>query len=58
MTRNPRWRAIPTELSVEQFEHFVLPHLDNGRGRRGPPPSLSLHKIFNYILQALYMGCL
>jgi len=58
MTRNPRWRAIPTELSVEQFEHFVLPHLDKGRGRRGPPPSLSLHKIFNYILQALHMGCL
>jgi transposase len=32
-----------------------LPHLS--RGRRGPPPTLSLHKIFNYILKALYMGC-
>ncbi|WP_256983287.1 IS5 family transposase [Caballeronia sordidicola] len=43
------------KLSVAQFEQFVLPHLS--RGRRGPPPQLSLHKIFNYILQVLYMGC-
>jgi transposase len=42
-------------LSLEQFEQFVLPHLS--RGRRGPPPTLALHKIFNYILQVLYMGC-
>jgi transposase len=43
------------KLSVAQFEEFILPHLS--RGRRGPPPQLSLHKIFNYILQVLYMGC-
>jgi hypothetical protein len=24
---------------------------------RGPAPTLTLHKIFNYILQLLYMGC-
>jgi transposase len=48
-------QAIPTKLSVEQFEQFVLPHLS--RGRRGPAPTLALHKIFNYILQLLYMGC-
>jgi transposase len=48
-------QAIPTKLSVEQFEQFVLPHLS--RGRRGPTPTLALHKIFNYILQLLYMGC-
>ncbi|MFL9902079.1 transposase [Paraburkholderia fungorum] len=42
-------------MSVEQFEQFVLPHLS--RGRRGPAPTLALHKIFNYILQLLYMGC-
>ncbi|SAL04276.1 Transposase DDE domain protein [Caballeronia arationis] len=48
-------QAIPTKLSVEQFEQFVLPHLS--RGRRGPAPTLGLHKIFNYILQLLYMGC-
>jgi transposase len=57
MTGNPCWQAIPTELSVAQFEQFVLPHLDKGKGRRGPRLSVSLHKIFNYILQALYMGC-
>ena len=56
MTGNPCWQAIPTKLSEAQFEEFVLPHLS--RGRRGPPPTLSLHKIFNYILKALYMGCL
>ena len=55
MTGNPCWQAIPTKLSEAQFEEFVLPHLS--RGRRGPPPTLSLHKIFNYILRALYMGC-
>ena len=55
MTGNRCWQAIPTKLSVAQFEQFVLPHLK--RGRRGPPPTLSLHKIFNYILLALYTGC-
>jgi transposase len=55
MTESPHWQVIPTKLSVEQFEQFVSPHL--GRGRRGPPPTLALHTIFNYILQALYMGC-
>jgi transposase len=48
-------QAIPTKLSVGQFEQFVLPHLSTGR--RGPAPTLGLHKIFNYILQLLYMGC-
>jgi len=55
MTGTPCWQAIPTKLSLEQFEEFVLPHLS--RGRRGPPPTLSLHKIFNYVLKLLYMGC-
>jgi transposase len=49
------WQVIPSKLSLGQFEQFVLPHLS--RGRRGPPPTLALHKIFNYILQVLYMGC-
>ena len=55
MTGKPSWQAIPTKLSEAQFEEFVLPHLS--RGRRGPQPTLSLHRIFNYILKALYMGC-
>ncbi|MCA7989004.1 transposase, partial [Burkholderia vietnamiensis] len=55
MAGNHGRQAIPTKLSEAQFEQFVLPHLS--RGRRGPPPTLPLQKIFNYILQALYMGC-
>jgi hypothetical protein len=52
MTGNPSWQVIPVKLSLEQFEESVLPHPSNGR--RGPPPTLALHKIFNYILQLLY----
>ena len=48
-------QAIPTNLSREQFEQSVLPHLS--RGRRGPAPTLALHTIFNYVLQLLYTGC-
>lgn len=55
MTRSPCWQKIPTRLRLEQFEQFVWPHLS--LGRRGPRPTPALHKIFNYILQALYMGC-
>ena len=55
MTRRQARQGIPVELSEVQFNEFVLPHLL--RGRRGPLPRLSLHKIFNYILKALYLGC-
>src|ERR1700737_554461 len=55
MAGSQRGRAIPTQLSLAQFEAFVLPHLS--RGSRGPAPKLGLHKIFNYILRLLYMGC-
>jgi transposase len=55
MSKSPHWQCIPTHLSLEQFEQFVVPHLT--RGSRGPKPNLSLHSIFNYILQALYLGC-
>ena len=55
MAGNQRWQAIPTQLGLAEFEQFVLPHLSVGS--RGPAPKLSLHKIFNYILQMLYLGC-
>lgn len=45
---------IPTYLTLEQFETFVLPHLHIGT--RWPQPKLSLHKMFNYILKLLYLG--
>ena len=55
MAQSKHWRGIPTSLTPEQFETFVLPHLT--RGRRGPHVKLMLHKIFNYILRQLYLGC-
>ena len=55
MAQYQRWQWIPTNLTLEQFEEFVLPHLH--KGSRGPQPKLSLHVIFNYILKLLYLGC-
>ena len=55
MTKSVQSRSIPTELNLEQFRQFVLPHLTVGR--RGPAPKLSLHALFNYILKLLYLGC-
>lgn len=55
MTQTQSWKSIPTHLTLEQFETFVLPYLHIGS--RGPQPKLSLHAIFNYILKFLYLGC-
>ena len=55
MANSEQYRGIPTKLNCRQFEQFVLPYLSTGG--RGPAPKLSLHAIFNYILQQLYMGC-
>jgi transposase len=55
MAKRERWRGIPTELSLERFREFVLPHLS--AGSRGPDTKLSPHALFNYILKQLYLGC-
>ena len=55
MAKRACWQEIPTELSLERFEEFILPHLTVGQ--RGPAPKLSLHALFNYILKLLYLGC-
>ncbi len=55
MPETQQWQWIPTHLTLEQFEEFVLPHLHIGS--RGPQPKLSLHTIFNYILKLLYLCC-
>jgi transposase len=55
MAGSRRGQGIPTQLGLRLFEQFVLPHLSTGR--RGPAPKLGLFKIFNYILQLLYLGC-
>ena len=55
MAQSEHWQGIPTNLSLQQFDKFVLPHLT--RGSRGPHVKLTLHKIFNYLLLQLYLGC-
>ena len=56
MAKRACWREIPTELSLERFEEFILPHLTVGR--RGPAPKFCpFHALFNYILKLLYLGC-
>lgn len=55
MAQSEQWQGIPTSLSAEEFDEFVLPHLTVGR--RGPPVKLSLHVIFKYVLRLLYLGC-
>src|SRR5271157_4255324 len=55
MAGDQRWQAIPTQLELAEFEQFILPHLSPGA--RGPAPKLSLHKIFNYVLKHVYLGC-
>jgi transposase len=55
MAQSQPRQGIPTEVSKEQFEQFILPHLS--KGSRGPETTLSFHAIFNYILYVLYLGC-
>ena len=55
MVKSEHLQWIPTKLNCQRFEQFVLPDLSTGR--RGPAPKLSLHTIFNHILQQLYEGC-
>jgi len=43
MAQPQPWQGIPTHLTLEQFEQFVLPHLHTGS--RGPQPKLPLHTI-------------
>jgi transposase len=55
MPQTQLYQQIPTHLTLEQFNEFVLPFLP--MGSRGPQPKLTLHRIFNYILKFLYLGC-
>lgn len=47
-------KPIPTRLTENQFNEFVLPHLSVGK--RGPKCNVPLRKIFNYILQVIHTG--
>ena len=55
MAKRAGWREFPTELSLERFEEFILPHLTVGS--RGPAPDIIPSALFNYILKLLYLGC-
>jgi len=55
MAKSKSWQGIPTNLTPEQFEEFILPHLKTGT--RGPQPKLDSYVMFNYILKLLYLGC-
>jgi hypothetical protein len=50
----PDYNVIPVQLSAEEFEEFILPHLS--LPKRGPQCKLGYHKPFNYILKVLYTG--
>ncbi len=45
---------IPTQLTENQFNEFVLAHLSEGR--RGPKCCIPLFKVFNYILHLIHTG--
>lgn len=56
MRKTKQSQAIPTQLTLEQFNEFVLPHLPP-ECRRGRKRKLSWYTIINYILLFLYLGC-
>jgi hypothetical protein len=55
MAKRERWQGIPTQLSLERFWEFVLPHLSVGS--LGPDTKVSPHALFNYISKQPHLGC-
>jgi len=55
MSRSKKYQSIPTHLSGEEFDQFVLPHLTEGS--RGPKTKVSFYRLFNYILKLMHTGC-
>jgi transposase len=52
--QKPATTPIPVQLSANEFEAFILPHLS--MPRRGPKCKLGYHRVFNLILWLLYTG--
>ena len=50
----PEYKVIPVQLSEQEFEKFILPHLS--LPKRGPECKIGYLKAFNYILKVLYTG--
>lgn len=53
--KQKEFNELPVRVSRNDFNKYIEPCLS--RGRRGPPPKISLYKIFNYILYVLHTGC-
>ena len=53
-SKKPKYKHIPTFLTEEQCNEFVLLHLS--KGKRGPECSIPLYKVFNYILKLMHTG--
>jgi len=49
-----KYKHIPTKLTEDQFNEFILPHLS--KGKRGPKCEISFYKVFNYILHLMHTG--
>ena len=54
-SRKPIMSTIPTRVTQEQFETYILPYLSTAR--RGYVSKTSLHKVFNLIVYRLHTGC-
>jgi hypothetical protein len=50
-----QYNRIPTALSENEFNEFVLPHLK--KATRGPSKKIAFFKLFNYILKLMHTGC-
>jgi transposase len=48
------YRTIPTKLSEEEFNKYVLPHLS--MPKRGPRCKIGYLKVYNYIARVDYTG--
>ena len=48
------YRAIPTKLTEEEFNKYILPHLT--MPKRGPKCKIGYWKVYNYIARVDYTG--
>lgn len=55
MAQKQKYCSIPTRVSLNEFNKFILPHL--AKGKRGPGTKITFFKIFNYILKLIHTGC-
>ena len=56
MKKTQQCQEIPTNLTIQQFNEFILPHVPP-EARRGRKRKLSWYALINYILFFLHTGC-